>query len=182
MYVMLSKYWWTLALRGVFAILFGLVLLFAPELALVTFITIFAAYLLADGVLTALAAVMQRTQSNWWVHLLEGVISIIGGLAAFFYPGMTIIILLTIFAIWAILTGVMEIWAAIELRKAIENEWLLALSGGVSVLFGILLLVRPGATLLAASLFLSFYLLAFGAMLVVLGLQLRGHGDQPAAT
>lgn len=181
MHAILSKYWWTLALRGVLAILFGLVLLFAPGLALITFVVFFAAYALADGILTAIAALTQRTQKNWWVHLLEGIVSVIAGIVAFIYPGITLLVLLTIFAIWAILTGVFEIWAAIELRKEIENEWLLGLSGGASILFGILLLIRPGTTLLAVSIFLSFYLIAFGVLLIVLGFQLRGRGGQRAS-
>lgn len=181
MHAILSKYWWTLALRGVLAILFGLVLLFAPGLALITFVLFFAAYALADGILTAIAALTQRTQKNWWVHLLEGIVSVIAGIIAFVYPGITLLVLLTIFAIWAILTGVFEIWAAVELRKEIENEWLLGLSGGASILFGLLLLIRPGTTLLAVSIFLSFYLIAFGVLLIVLAFQMRGRGSQRAS-
>lgn len=181
MHAILSKYWWTLALRGVLAILFGLVLLFAPGLALITFVLFFAAYALADGILTAIAALTQRTQKNWWVHLLEGIVSVIAGIVAFVYPGITLLVLLTIFAIWAILTGVFEIWAAVELRKEIENEWLLGLSGGASILFGLLLLIRPGTTLLAVSIFLSFYLIAFGVLLIVLAFQMRGRGSQRAS-
>lgn len=176
---MLSQNWWVLALRGVAAILFGIIVLLAPEIAISTFVLLFGAYALVDGIFAIITAFRNRTQRNWWVHLLEGVIGVVAGLLILLNP-LAASIALPLFALymvafWAIFTGVMEIWAAIELRKEIEGEFWLGLSGLLSVLFGIFLLVsNPATGILALLTIVSIYAIAFGVLLLLLAFRLRG--------
>jgi uncharacterized membrane protein HdeD (DUF308 family) len=178
MFTMLAQNWWLVGLRGLAAIIFGILALLYPGIALESFVLVFAAYALVDGVSAVITSIQNRTQQNWWVHLLEGIISIIAGILAIIYPGLTALTLLYIIAFWAIFTGVMEIWAAIELRKAIQGEFWLGLSGVLSILFGILLIVAPGAGILAVLTLVAAYAIVFGLFLIMLALKLRGMKDQ----
>ena len=173
MLTMLSRNWWLVALRGVIAILFGILVLVYPGIALQSFIIVFAVYAVIDGVAAAWAAIQHRTEQNWWILLLEGIISVIAGIVAFVYPGATALAILYVIAVWAILTGALEIWAAIQLRKEIEGEFWLGLSGILSILFGILLIVAPGAGILAVLTIVGIYAIAFGVFLIMLALRLR---------
>ncbi len=110
---LLSRNWWLVALRGVIAILFGLLTLLFPTIALGSLVLLFGAYAVIDGVTTVWTAFQHRTEQGWWIHLLEGVVSVIAGIVAFVYPVMTAVILLYVIAFWAIMTGIFEIWAAI---------------------------------------------------------------------
>ncbi len=174
MYNMLAKNWWLVALRGVLAILFGVLVFLFPALALQTLVLLFAAYALVDGVVTVWTAIQHHTEPNWWVHLLEGAVGILAGIVAITYPAITALILLYIIAAWAIFTGVFEIWAAIELRKQIENEFWLGLSGVLSILFGVVLFLFPGAGALAVLSLIAAYSVIFGVVMVVLAFRLRG--------
>src|SRR5689334_12645383 len=115
--------WWMLALRGVLAIIFGLIALFFPGIALLAFIVVFAAYAIIDGIVAVVVASRVRASSNrWWWVLIEGVLSILAGIFAFAYPGVTALVLLYIVAAWAVLTGIMEIVAAVALREYLSRE------------------------------------------------------------
>lgn len=179
MLTMLAQNWWALALRGVIAILFGIAVLLAPGIAISTFVLLFGAYALVDGIFALITAVRNRTQRNWWVHLLEGIIGVVAGILVLLNP-LAASIALPLFALymvafWAIFTGVMEIWAAIELRKEIEGEFWLGLSGLISVLFGIFLIVsNPAAGILALLSIVAIYSIAFGVLLILLAFRLRG--------
>jgi uncharacterized membrane protein HdeD (DUF308 family) len=167
--------WWTFVLRGVLAVLFGILALILPGMALLTLVFLFGFYALADGVISIVAA-FRRTdtrQQPWWALLIGGVISIIAGLLAFFIPGITALALLYIIAAWALVTGVIEIIASVRLRKQIEGEWLLALTGVLSIIFGVLLAVFPGSGALALVLFIGAYAIVIGVLLIVLGFKLR---------
>mgnify|MGYP002336077188 CR=1 FL=1 len=168
-----SKNWWVFVLRGIFAIIFGILVLVFPGIALVTFVLYFAAYALVDGVFTIWSAIQRRDRENWWVHLLEGIVSIIAGIVAFLFPGITALTLLYVIAAWAIVTGVLEIWAAIQLRKEIEGEFWLGLGGLLSIIFGILLIVFPGSGALAVLTLIAAYSIVFGVMMILLGFRLR---------
>lgn len=174
----LSKNWWIFLIRGAAAILFGIAVLLFPGIALEVLVLFVAAYLLVDGVFTVIYALQNRTQSRWWVLLLTGVLSIIAGIGAFIYPGLTSLILLNIVAFWAILTGLMTIVYAIEMRKVIENEFWLGLSGALSVLFGILLILFPGTGLLSLLWMLGVYAIAFGIFEIIFAFRLKSRGDQ----
>ncbi len=174
MLTVLSKNWWLVALRGVVAVLFGILTLMNPGIALSSLVLLFGAYAIVDGVAAVWSSVTHRDQQGWWIHLLEGVVSVAAGVVTFVYPAITALILLYVVAIWAIMTGILEIWAAIQLRKEITGELWMGLSGLLSVIFGIILIVNPGPGLLTLLWIVSIYAIAFGVSLILLSLRVRG--------
>ena len=169
----LARNWWALALRGLVAVLFGLLTFFLPGITLVTLVLLFGVYALMDGIFNVIA--FFRVASHHWALLIEGVIGIIAGILTFAWPAITALVLLYLIAFWAIFTGIFEIIAGIRLRKAITNEWLLLVMGALSLLFGILILLAPGVGALAIVLWIGAYALVFGIFLLALAFRLRGH-------
>lgn len=170
----LARNWWTIALRGAIAILFGIAALAFPGITLVSLVYLFAAFVLGSGILLIVAALRDRLHDvNGWLLLIEGIIAIAAGVAAFFYPGITALALVYFIAAWAIVTGIIEIITAIQLRKEIAGEWLLALAGIASVAFGFLLAINPGSGALALVWIIAIYAIFFGLLLLLLGFRLR---------
>jgi uncharacterized membrane protein HdeD (DUF308 family) len=168
--------WWAVTLRGVVAIIFGLIAIVAPIPTLEVLVLFVGAYMLVDGVFAIIAAFRHRAgHDRWWVLLLEGLLGVVAGIATFFLPLLTTLVLLYVIAFWAIVTGILEIAAAIRLRKDIQGEWMLALGGAVSVILGVLLLLFPTAGVLAVAWMIGWYAILFGLMLFILGLRLRKH-------
>jgi uncharacterized membrane protein HdeD (DUF308 family) len=172
---MLAGNWWALLVRGLAAVLFGLAALFWPGLTLLVLVTFFGAYALVDGIFALVAGLRGSEARRRWLLLAEGVLGVLAGLITFFWPGITALVLLYIIAFWAIFTGILEVMIAISLRREIENEWLMALSGVLSILFGLALAVLPGVGLLSLVWLMGVYALVFGIALVVLGFRVRGH-------
>src|SRR5438067_901534 len=170
----LARHWWVIGLRGLAAILFGILAFVWPGMTLAVLVLLFGAYALVDGVLT-LAAAMRGGVQHRIVMLVEGVVSILAGLAAFAWPGLTALVLLYIIAFWAIVTGVLEIVTAIRVRRAISNELGLVIGGILSVLFGVVLLIAPGAGALAVIFLIGAYAVVFGIALLGLAWRLREH-------
>jgi uncharacterized membrane protein HdeD (DUF308 family) len=169
----LAANWWALALRGLAAVVFGLLTFFLPGVTLVTLVLLFGAYALVDGIFNVMA--FFRVASHQWALLVEGVVGIIAGVLTFAWPAITALVLLYVIAFWAILTGIFEIIAGIRLRKAITNEWLLLIMGVFSLLFGLLILFAPGAGALAIVFWIGAYALVFGIFLLALAFRLRWH-------
>lgn len=170
----LTRNWWAVLLRGVMAVLFGILTLVWPQITLGVLVFLFGLYAALDGVFALVAAVRAAERhQRWGVLVLEGVIGILAALAALFYPGGTAITLLYIIAFWAIVTGIMEIIGAVILRRFIANEWFLILAGALSVLFGIVLIVNPGVGALSVVTIIGAYALIFGISLIALALRLR---------
>src|SRR5918994_2427149 len=168
--------WWMLALRGLVAILFGLAAPFWPGLVLAVLIVLFGAYALVDGVLAVIAAF--RSSGHGMrrpLLLIEGAIGILFGILALFWPGLTALALLYIIAFWAILSGIARIVMAVMLRREIENEWSIALSGVLSVILGIVLIFLPGAGLLAYVWLIGILALALGIILIFYAFRVRGQ-------
>ncbi|GAB4530419.1 MAG: hypothetical protein OHK0046_51020 [Anaerolineae bacterium] len=180
----LKQTWWTLLLRGIAAILFALLLLLFPGITLATglfsFVILFGAYALIEGIATMVGALTTR-EGQWFLMLLFGVISVIAGLAAIANPlwfgVMTYIVMIYIVAFRAIVGGIVEMLAAWRLRREIDNEWLLALNGLFAVLFGLILLRRPITGIEVLVLITSFYLLMAGAMQIILSFKVRGWSE-----
>lgn len=171
----LARNWGWVVLRGIVAILFGITAFAWPGLTLAVLILVWGAYAIADGVLALFAAFKFRDEGRpMWPLILVGLIGIAAGIATFMYPGMTALVLLTFIAAWAIATGVFQIVAAIRLRKVISGELLLALSGLLSIVFGVLMVMRPGAGALAVIWIIACYAILFGILLVSLGFRLKG--------
>ena len=169
---LLARYWWTVALRGLLAVLFGLLAIFMPGKTLLVLVLLFGAYSLLDGIFDLVSAV--RSPGQHWAFLLEGIVGIIAGVATFVWPRITGMVLLYLIAFWAISTGVFEILSGIRLRKAIANEMFLVLTGILSLLFGILITIFPGAGALAIAFWIGAYALIFGVMMIALAFRLRG--------
>lgn len=169
----LAQKWWTFTLRGVSALLFGVLAFVAPGATLTTLLYVFGFYAILNGVLALYAAWNLRSFDRWWVLLLEGLLSIAAGMIAFVWPGAAALAFLSIIAAWAILVGILQIVSAIRLRQEIENEWSLGLGGLASVISGVLLVVWPRSGLVTISWIIGIYAIAFGVMLLVLGSRLR---------
>lgn len=179
---LLVRNWWAVGLRGLAAIIFGILALVVPSITLIVLIAFFGAYALIDGVLAVYLAIRGRENNrNWGWLLVEGIAGILIGILTFRWPGVTALVLLAFIAAWAIITGAMEIFQAIELRRVIDNEWLLILSGAASVIFGLLLIIFPSTGALALIWLIGIYAIIFGALLLVLAWRLRQMGPSGRA-
>ncbi|HEX3442975.1 MAG TPA: HdeD family acid-resistance protein [Pseudolabrys sp.] len=172
----LAENWWLLLLRGVAAIIFGLLAFFWPGVTLLTLVFLWGAYAIVDGAFSLWAAISGRDAiaPRWWLAVV-GVAGVVAGLLAFAWPGLTAVILLLFIAGWAIVIGALEIWGAIQLRKEIEGEWWLILSGVLSIAFGIILIAQPGVGALAVVWLIAWYAILMGCSLIALAFRLRKH-------
>jgi uncharacterized membrane protein HdeD (DUF308 family) len=179
----LGRAWWLVLLRGIAAILFGILAIAWPGVTLVTLVLLWGAWALIDGV-TALVAGWKARDGDkpMWQIVLVGLVGIAAGILTFVMPGVTAIALLIMIAVWAIVSGVLEIIAAFRLRKEISNEWMLILSGALSVVFGVLMIVSPGAGALAVLWIIGAFAIALGLMLVILAFRLKKHAGATPAT
>ncbi len=175
----LAKYWWLVALRGVVAILFGILAFVWPGLTIGALVLLFGIYALIDGIGSIITGIAHRHGSERWWMLLEGIAGILFGVLTFLWPGMTAWVLLLFIASWAILTGIFEIMAAIRLRHEIKGEWALGLAGLLSIILGVIMLINPGAGALAVVWGIGGYAIVFGALLVYLGFKLRNAESLP---
>lgn len=170
----LVRNWWLVALRGLAGVLFGVVTFVAPAISLTALVMLFAAYALVDGVFALVSAVRRVSKhERWGMLLVQGVVGIVVGLGTIVWPGLTALALLYVIAAWAVVTGALEIAAAIRLRKEITGEWLLALSGVLSVALGVMMMAFPGSGALALVIFIGAYAFVTGWLLIVLGVKLR---------
>lgn len=173
---LLGRNWGWIALRGLAAVIFGVLAFAWPGVTLIVLVALFGAYVLVDGVVALISAFKVKDQGKpMWTLLLIGIAGIGAGIVTFLWPGKTAIVLLLFIAVWAIVMGILEIIAAIRLRKAIRNEWLLGLSGVLSVIFGVLMVASPGAGALAVVWIIASYSILFGILLLVLGFRLKKH-------
>jgi uncharacterized membrane protein HdeD (DUF308 family) len=179
--MLLAQRWWVPVVRGVAAVVFGILCWVRPGLSLLTLVLLFGAYALVDGAFNLVLAIRGRHRvSRWGMLVVEGLASIAAGVLAFIWPGITALVLLYIIAAWAVVTGILEIGAAIRLRKTIRGEWMLAIAGVLSIAFGVLLAMFPGAGALTVVLWIGAYCVVFGALLIALGFRLRAWQDKPA--
>lgn len=170
----IARGWWVLAVRGGLAVLFGILAILVPGAALTALVTLFGAYALVDGVFALLtAARFTHTDERWGLLVVEGVVGVAAGIVSFAHPAATAHALVFLVAAWAILTGVLEIAAAVRLRRVISGEWALGALGVVSLLLGVGLLAEPGAGLAVIVWMIGAYALLFGLGLLSLAWRLR---------
>ena len=170
----LTRNWRWAVLRGIVAILFGILTFFNPGITLALLVLLFGAFALVDGAFLVTSAIANRHGEPRWVALLIGGILGIGmGVVTFLSPDITAFGLVAVIAAWAVVTGVAEITAAIRLRKEITNEWLFIVAGVIAVAFGVVLFFAPGEGALAMVLWIGAYALVSGILLVAFGLRLR---------
>lgn len=175
----LADSWWVLLLRGIVAILFGILMFARPGISLATLVLFFGAYAFADGVLKSYVAITHRQdRENWGMLLLGGLLGIGVGILTWMAPGITALSLLFYIAVWAIAGGVLEVVTAIRLRKEIDHEWRLILAGLVSIAFGAALIVRPGAGALALLWMIASFAMIFGISLMVLAFRMRSFAQR----
>lgn len=169
---LLSRNWWLLLIRGIIAIIFGIMAMIWPGITLWVLVLFFGAYALVDGIFALFAGFQQPKGSKAWL-ITMGVLGILAGIVAFVWPGMTTLVLLYVIAFWAIFTGITQIVAGVRLRKTITNEWLLILSGVLGVIFGILLVIWPGAGALAMIWLIAVFAILYGITLCVLAFKVK---------
>ena len=173
----LSRNWGWVVLRGIAAIVFGVLTFFQPGITLAALVLLFGAYSLADGVFMIVWAIANRHGEPAWVPLvIGGLLGIAAGIVTFFFPAITTVALLMIMAAWAITIGVTSIVAAIRLRKEITGEWRLVISGLLSVALGVILIAAPAAGALAMVLWIGGYAVASGILQIALGFRLKSWG------
>ena len=170
----LSQHWWAILLRGVAAILFGFLALIAPGITLTALVLLFGAYALLDGISAIILGIKDYgEQDRWWATLIGGIVSVAAGFVAFAMPGLTAVALLMLIGVWAMFRGMLDIVAAVQLRDVIEGEWMLALVGVVSVLFGLLMIMFPGAGALAMLWWIGAFAIVLGCMQIALAFRVH---------
>ena len=172
----LARNWWTLLIRGIAAVVFGVLAFAWPGATIVALVILFGAYAFVDGVFAIVAAIRAaQSHERWWPFLLEGIVGIAIAAITYFEPHVTAFALYFTIAAWAFLTGILEIAAAIQLRKQIANELWLILGGVLSLLFGVLMIWQPLAGAIAIVWVIGAYAIMFGILMIGLSLRLRKH-------
>ena len=173
----LAERWWAVGLRGILAIIFGLLCLLTPGIAVGAFVLLFAAYMLVDGVFAIIAGIRAaRSGERWGLLALEGAVDLAAGAIAIIWPAITLVALVWIVAIWAILSGALMLAAAFTLNRD-YGRWLLALGGIASLVFGILLIIEPLIGAVVLTLWIGAYAILFGVLLLVLAFQLNSKRE-----
>jgi uncharacterized membrane protein HdeD (DUF308 family) len=182
MNIALARNWWSLVIRGIAAILLGVVTFAWPGITLAALVLLYGAYALVDGVMAIIGAVRAaQSHERWGALLIEGIAGIVAAAITVAWPGITALALVFVIAAWAIVTGVFELVAAVRLRKYVTGEWLLALGGIASIAFGVLIVIAPLAGALVIALWVGAYTLVFGVLMIALGFRLRSWGKTPHA-
>lgn len=171
----LLDFWWIALVRGLVAIVFGVLVLMWPGMSIVAFLILIAAYWIVDGLSSIYFAAQAR---NWGWPFWGGLISALAGIAAILAPGIATLSILIVIAIWAIARGLIDIYSAIRYHKLITFEWWLGLSGALSVVFGVLVLRAPAAGALAIATLIAFFAIAIGVLLVIASFRIRGFRNR----
>lgn len=175
----LSRDWWTLVFRGAVAVILGIVAFAYPGVTVAALTLLFGIYALIDGVLALFAAVrLAKQHRRWWFAVVEAIAGIAAAFIAFTFTILTAVVLVYLIAAWAIVTGILEIVIAVELRKHIEHEWMMGVGGVVSILLGVFLFGFPGAGLVVWAWMFGAYAIVFGISLIALGLRLHRRTGQ----
>jgi uncharacterized membrane protein HdeD (DUF308 family) len=178
----LSRSWWALALSGIAAVLFGILVFSWPRLAVAVLVILFGAFALVDGISSIIMAVEGIEHHQTWVWpLAHGIAGVLAGLVTFAWPRLTALALLFVIAVWAIVAGAIQIFAALELRRALHDEWIMLAGGALSVLFGVVVILRPGAGALALIALIGVFAVVLGIARISLAFRLRSLQHKLAA-
>lgn len=176
---MVSRIWWSIALRGVLAVLFGIVALFYTGSTLLALIYVFGVYAVLNGIFAIVAAVRAGEMHMRWGWLaFAGVVGVAAGIVAFVWPGLTALAVVYVVAAWAIISGVAEIAFAISWPDTLSHPWLAGISGIISVVYGVVLAVWPRSGAVALTWLLGIYAIAYGASLLYYAYRLRTVGQE----
>lgn len=178
----ISRNWWLAALRGVLAVIFGVAAFVWPGITFEVLVLLFGAFAFVDGILLFCFGLLAAGEhEQWWPLVLSGIVGVAVGVLTFSQPAATALALVFVIGIWAVVTGLLEIVAAIRLRKVITTEWLMGFTGVVSIIFGVLVLVQPGPGALALVYLFGLYAILVGVSQIGFGFRLRSlHGDDKA--
>ena len=169
-----AQNWWAAVIRGVVAIIFGLLAIAHPGFTFVILVLLFGAYALVDGIFAIISAIKEHAEhGRLWGLLLEGVAGIVLGLVTFFFTMVAVATAVFVIAAWAIITGILEFVAAVRLRQVVEGEFWLILAGIASIIFGVVIFLNPAAGVAAIGTIIGVYALIFGVLLIGLGIRLR---------
>ena len=181
MFAIFTRNWWIFLLRGMLAVLFGILALIWPEITLITLVILFGVFVLMEGLLNLIIGIASsEANRRWWVTLIEGVLGIAIAILTFIWPDLTAVVLLYFIAAWALITGVLEIIAAIRVRRMIENEWLMILNGVVSIIFALLLFIFPGESAISLVWLIGLFAILAGFLLIILSFRLRKFRNEEA--
>ena len=168
--------WWALVIRGIAAIIFGILTFAWPGATIAVLVIFFGVYALIDGIFAIISAVRAAEHHRRWaVFAIEGVVGILIGLFALFAPIAATALFVYVLGAWALITGILEIGAAMRLRRHIPGEWALVLTGALSIVFGILVFFAPYAGAVALVWIIAVYAILFGILWLILGFRLRNH-------
>ena len=171
------KRWWVLMVRGLAAVALGICAIVWPTITISALVFFFGVFSIIDGVAAIILGFRGEADGTvWWTMVVLGLLALAAGITAFAWPGPTLLVLVTIIAVSALVRGTFEIYAAIALRKELDDEWILGLSGAMSVIFGALILYHPAAGLIAITLLIGAYMIAIGVFAIALALRLRMMG------
>ena len=178
----IARNWWAVLIRGIVAIIFGILAFIWPGATILAIGILFGAYAFVDGIFSIVATVRAaEAKERWWPFLIEGIVGIVIAAITFYDIRITLFALYLTIAAWALITGIFEIIAAIQLRKMIPNEFWLILGGIASIAFGVLMIVYPMAGALALIWLIASYAIIFGIIMVAFALRLRSHIQTPPA-
>src|SRR5437899_8359668 len=178
----LKRHWWVPVIRGIVAIVFGIIAFTHPGLAATTLVLFFGAWVLIDGIFRVVGAIGHRASDpDWGWHLVIGLLGIIVGLLTFHAPGITALALVIYVAAWALMIGASEIVLAVKLRREIKGEWFLILMGLISIIFAVMLLWNPVPGALALVWLIASYAIVFGFLGIIFGFRLRSLPTLPAS-
>jgi uncharacterized membrane protein HdeD (DUF308 family) len=178
---LLARNWWAIALRGIFALLFGAIALLLPGVTIGALVLLFAAYMIVDGVFAILSGIRAATHhQRWGALILEGIVDLAAGAIAFFWPLATVLAFVFLAAAWAIVSGIVLLAATFRLHPA-HGRWLMGLGGAVSLIWGVLLVIAPVSGAVALTWWMGVYALFFGGALIALALRLRARRGHFAA-
>lgn len=176
---LLHQNWWLILLRGIAAIAFGIFAFFWPALTLLSLVLLFGVYAFADGILALTAAFRHGAGSPRGWLVVTGLLGLLTAALTVIFPGITALGLIFLIAAWSIVSGIATIVGAVRLRQEIKGEWLLVLSGALSVIFGVLVSIFPGAGALTLVWLIAGYAIGFGALLVGFAFLLHRHRPDP---
>jgi len=169
----LRQNWWLIALRGLLGVIFGVVALIFPGATLLSFVLLFSAYMLVDGVFAIVAAVRAaREHARWGYLLLQGIASLATATIAFLWPGITVLAFILLIAAWSIVSGCLMLSAAFRIDER-HGRWWLAFGGILSLAYGVLLILAPLVGALVLTWWLGAFALIFGVALIILAFRLR---------
>lgn len=170
-----KQIWWVVLIRGILAVLFGIVALVWPDITVWALVVVFAVYAIVDGVVLAFQSIRDRASLDgwgWWLAM--GVVSVVAGVVALAWPGITALVLLYVIAFYALLFGLTGIVGGLRFRKVPESGWVWTVVAGVlAVLFGLVLLIFPGEGILGLIFLVGIYAILFGVLLIVMAFQVR---------